>query len=250
MTSLSGRTAVVIGGSSGVGRATVKALISEGVRVTAVARGADRLRTLREEVGDGLATAVGDATDSAFAEHVLRESRPDIVVMAAGITPRMGRVDEIDWDAFSETWNGDLKATFHFLKQALAQPLRPGSTVVIVSSGAAINGSPLSGGYAGAKRMQWLLAGYAQKVSDARQLGIRTIAVLPKQLIEGTTIGAIAAAAYGAESGISREAYMKRFEVPLDADKVASAILTALRGGLKTGVTAIAVTGAGIEPLT
>ena len=44
MTSLRGKSAVVIGGSSGVGEATVKALISEGVRVTAVARGAEKLR--------------------------------------------------------------------------------------------------------------------------------------------------------------------------------------------------------------
>jgi NADP-dependent 3-hydroxy acid dehydrogenase YdfG len=56
MTSLRGKTALVTGGSSGVGKATVKALISEGVRVTAVARGADRLRALEAEVGDGLAT--------------------------------------------------------------------------------------------------------------------------------------------------------------------------------------------------
>jgi NADP-dependent 3-hydroxy acid dehydrogenase YdfG len=62
MTSLRGKSAVVTGGSSGVGKATVKALISEGVRVTAVARGADRLRALEAEVGDGLATLQGVLT--------------------------------------------------------------------------------------------------------------------------------------------------------------------------------------------
>jgi hypothetical protein len=162
----------------------------------------------------------------------------------------MGPLDEFDWESFSETWNGDLKASFHFMKQALTLPLPPGSTVVVVSSGAAIHGSPLSGGYAGAKRMQWLLAGYAQRVSDAKKLGIRMLAVLPDQLIEGTTIGARAAAAYGAMNGITAEAFMKRFNVPLDVGKVASAILAALRGGVTAGVNAIAVSGAGIEPLT
>ena len=43
---------------------------------------------------------------------------------------------------------------------------------------------------------------------------------------------------------------MKRFSVPLDVGKVASAILSALRGGVPAGVNAIAVKGAGIEPLT
>jgi NADP-dependent 3-hydroxy acid dehydrogenase YdfG len=247
MTSLRGKSAVVIGGSSGVGKATVKALISEGVHVTAVARDADRLRTLKTEVGDRLATLQGDATDPAFAERLLHEISPDLVVLAAGVTPKMGRVDEFDWESFSEAWNGDLKASFLLVKQALTLPLRPGSTVVLVSSGAAIDGSPLSGGYAGAKRMQWFLAGYAQKVSDAKKLGIRVLAVLPRP-IDGTTIGAGAAMAYGPMSGTTAEGFMKRIGVSLDS--VASAILTALDRGVPTEINAIAVTQAGIEPLT
>jgi NAD(P)-dependent dehydrogenase (short-subunit alcohol dehydrogenase family) len=246
-TSLRGKSAVVIGGSSGVGKATVEALISDGARVTAVARGADRLRALEAEVGDGLSTLPGDATDPVFVERLLRELKPDLVVLTAGVTPRMGRVDEFDWESFSEAWNVDVKASFLLIKQALTLPLAPGSTVVVVSSGAAIDGSPLSGGYAGAKRMEWLLADYAQKVSDAKKLGIRFLAVLPRP-IDGTTIGARAAEAYGTMSGITSEAFMKRAGVPLE--KVASTILTALRGSVTAGTNAIAVTGAGIEPLT
>jgi NAD(P)-dependent dehydrogenase (short-subunit alcohol dehydrogenase family) len=247
VTSLRGKSAVVIGGSSGVGEATVKALTSEGARVTAVARGADRLRGLEANAGEGLSTLQGDATDPAFVERLLRELKPDLVVLTAGVTPRMGRVDEFDWESFTEPWNVDVKASFLLIKQALTLPLSPGSSVVVVSSGAATDGSPLSGGYAGAKRMQWFLADYAQKVSKAKKLGIRFLAVLPRP-IEGTTIGGRAAEAYGAMSGITSEAFMKRVGVPLD--KVASAILTALGGGVPTGVCAIAVTGAGIEPLT
>ena len=246
MTTLRDKSAVIIGGSSGVGETTVKALISEGARVTAVARGADRLRALAATAGDGLSTLQGDATDSAFVEQLLRNLKPDLVVLTAGVTPRMGRVDEFNWESFSEAWNVDVKASFLLIKQALTLPLAPGSTVVVVSSGAAIAGSPLSGGYAGAKRMEWLLADYAQKVSDAQKLGIRFLAVLPRP-IEGTTIGARGAAAYSAMKGITSEAYMKRVGVPLD--KVVSAILTTLRGGITAETNAIAVTGDGIEPL-
>jgi hypothetical protein len=42
---------------------------------------------------------------------------------------------------------------------------------------------------------------------------------------------------------------MKRFKVPLDADKVGAAIVGALRGDVAQGVTAIEVTGQGVEPL-
>jgi NAD(P)-dependent dehydrogenase (short-subunit alcohol dehydrogenase family) len=247
MTSLQGKSAVVIGGSSGLGESTVKALLFARVRVTAIARSADRLRALEENVGEGLSTLQGDATDPVFVERLLRELKPDLVVLAAGATPRMGRIDEFEWESFSEPWNIDVKASFLLVKQALTLPLSPSSSVVLVSSGAAIDGSPLSGGYAGAKRMQWFLADYAQKASNAKKLGVRFFAVLPRPM-EGTTIGARAAAAYGAMSGITSETFMKRVGVPVE--KVASAILTVLSEGVPAEVCAIAVTRAGIEPLT
>jgi NAD(P)-dependent dehydrogenase (short-subunit alcohol dehydrogenase family) len=251
MTALRGKRAVVVGGSSGVGKATVLALLAEGVHVTAVARGADGLRALEAGAQDGrLATLRGDATDPAVAERLVRDIQPDIAVLALGVTPRMGDVDTLDWEAFSEAWNVDLRASFHFTRQALALPLASGSSLVFLSSGAALGGSPLSGGYAGAKRMQWWLASYAQKVSDARHLGIRTLAVLPKQLIEGTAIGVRAATFYGKLNGTGPEAFMQRYDVPLDTTKVAAAIVTALAGGVPAHVNAIAVSGAGIEPLT
>jgi hypothetical protein len=68
------------------------------------------------------------------------------------------------------------------------------STVFIVSSGAAIDGSPLSSGYAGAKRMEWFLADYAQKVSNAKELGIRFVAVLPRP-IDGSVKALLAGSA-------------------------------------------------------
>jgi NAD(P)-dependent dehydrogenase (short-subunit alcohol dehydrogenase family) len=222
-------------------------LISEGARVTGVARKAEGLVALKAELGENFEAFSGDASEPATAERLLRELVPDLVVLAGGVTPRMGAVDELTWDEFTEAWNSDLKAAFHFVKLALKLPLRPGSTVVSVSSGAAINGSYLSGGYAGAKRMQWLLADYAQKRSDAKQLGIRFLAVLPKQLIEGTKIAATASSTYGATQGISGAEYMKRFDVPLVTEKVAAAILSS--SGFPAGVTALGVTGSAVEPL-
>lgn len=249
MTTPRGKTALVIGGSSGVGRATVQALLAEGVRVTAVARGEDRLRTLAAEAGQGLVTVAGDASEPAFADKLLRDIMPDFVVVAGGVSAQTQVFDAFDWESFSAAWNADLKMSFHLVKQAFALPLRPGSTVVLVSSGAAVNGSPLSGGYAGAKRMQWLLAGYAQKQSDERQLDLRIIAVVPTQLIQGSAIAARASRAYGALAGISAEEYMQRSPVQLTNEMVAAAIVGALRGDVPVGTTAIAVGGGGIELL-
>jgi NAD(P)-dependent dehydrogenase (short-subunit alcohol dehydrogenase family) len=243
------KVALVIGASSGVGKETARALISKGLRVVGVARNAEGLLALKADLGENLETFAGDASRPETAERLLREFRPDLVVLAGGITPRMGRLDELTWEDFTEAWNVDLKAAFHFVQGALRLPLASGSTVALLSSGAAINGSHLSGGYAGAKRMQWMMADYAQKVSDSKQLGIRFLAVLPKQLIEGTKIAAIASTTYGALQGISSAAYMKQFDVPLTSEKVADAVVNGFTGAFAPGVTAIGVTGTGAEPL-
>lgn len=249
METLRGKSAIVMGASSGVGKATARTLAAEGVRVTAVARDGDRLRALRAETPEPLEIVQADASDPSLAARLFGEIRPDFVVLTAGVQPVMGPLDELSWEDFSAAWNSDLKATFHLLRSAISLPLRPGSTVVLVSSGAAINGSHLSGGYAGAKRMQWFLAGYAQKLSDSRKLGIRTLAVLPTQLIEGTNIAAVASSTYGAALGVSGREYLDRFDILLDTQKVADAIVSALRGEVADGVTAIGVSGRGVEPM-
>jgi NAD(P)-dependent dehydrogenase (short-subunit alcohol dehydrogenase family) len=250
MKSLKDRSAVVIGATSGVGLATVKRLVSEGASVVAVARRSDGLGAVAAEFDGAVRTVQADATDAATAERLLREYKPQLVVLAAGVRPQMGTLDEFSWETFSIPWNADVQAAFHLLKAALTLPLAAGGTVAIVSSGAAIAGSPLSGGYAGAKRMQWLMAEYAQEVSDAKKFGIRFFAVLPRQLIEGTEIGITAATNYGASQGLSAaEFFERRWKVPLDADKVGAAIVGAFRGDLADGIAAIGVTGEGVEPL-
>jgi NAD(P)-dependent dehydrogenase (short-subunit alcohol dehydrogenase family) len=54
-----------------------------------------------------------------------------------------------------------VRLTFNWLREALLKPLRPGSRVLLMSSAAATHGSPMSGGYAGAKATIRFMAGYA-----------------------------------------------------------------------------------------
>lgn len=198
--------ALVIGARGGVGSATASALTEAGVQVLAVGR--ER-----------------DTTDPAQVASLLDEAEADLVVVAVGARPHMASIEEQTWESFSTVWDVDVRIAFEVGRAALARPLRPGSTVVIVSSGAGLRGSPLSGGYAGAKRMQMFLASYLQRSANARKLGIRFVALAPKQLLVGTPIGEAAAAAYGAEVGESGETYIQHFPAPLDPSGVASAIL-------------------------
>ena len=84
---------------------------------------------------------------------------PEVLVLVAGANPVMRPLQHQTWETFSVNWHTDVKIAFTWLREALLKPLPPGSRVVVVSSGAAINGSPASGGYAGAKATQRFLAG-------------------------------------------------------------------------------------------
>jgi NAD(P)-dependent dehydrogenase (short-subunit alcohol dehydrogenase family) len=246
--SLQGKVAIVTGGSRGLGRGIVHALAAEGADVWAIARDPAHLEALAREL-PGVHTRSADVTDPEVAAGLLREVRPDIVVLNAGAAPHLAPVHEQSWDEFSRIWDSDVKSTFFFTKEAMSQPLAPGSTVVIVSSGAAIAGSPVSGGYAGAKRMQWFLASYLQQESRRLARGIRFVAVLPKQLVGDTALGAAAAAAYAERAGISPEQLLARFGAPLTPDGFGRQVVALLTDAAYADGTAYGATGTGLEAL-
>ena len=211
--SLKDKNVVVTGGSRGLGLGLVEALVAHGARVTVVARGADALESVRARLD--VATISADVTDETAAHTILADVRPDILVLNAGTEPRMGRLDQLSWADFSAPWETDVKAGLYWLQAALNMPLRPGSRVLVGSSGAAQNGSPLSGGYAGAKRMLWFMAKYANGVSEQKNLGIRFQAVLPLQMVGGTGVGDAGSNAYASVMGIKPEEFLTRFGAPM-----------------------------------
>jgi NAD(P)-dependent dehydrogenase (short-subunit alcohol dehydrogenase family) len=78
---------------------------------------------------------------------------------------------------FAVNWETDVKIALHLSTTALSQPLPAGSSVILISSGAALAASPNSRGYAGAKLAQIFIANYSQKESD--RLGLSTEAQTP-----------------------------------------------------------------------
>jgi NAD(P)-dependent dehydrogenase (short-subunit alcohol dehydrogenase family) len=244
-------SAIVVGGGSGIGRATVLALAAAGTRVWAVGRDRARLEQVRQEAaGPGEVTVRAfDATDAPAMDRLIAEVDPELLVLSAGARARLALIHEQTWESFSAPWNTDLKIAFQVGQTALRRPLRPGSLVIIVSSGAGLQGSPLSGGYAGAKRMQMFLAGYLQRSADAARLGIRFLALVPKQVLAESELGAAVASAYGALGGITPEKFMERFGTPLTPDDVARTIVDVARGELGREGSIVGVSGKGIEPL-
>lgn len=210
---LKDKSIIVTGGSRGLGLGLVEALVAHGARVTVVARGVEALKAVGVRLG--VATISADVTDKAAAHRILDEVRPDVLVLNAGATPRMGRLDQLSWEDFSVVWETDVKAGLYWVQAALNLPLKPGSRILVGSSGAAVTGSQMSGGYGGSKRMLWFMAKYANGVSQEKDLGLRFQAIVPRQMILGTGIGDAAASAYAGSMGITPEQFVARFGAPM-----------------------------------
>ncbi|SDR57080.1 NAD(P)-dependent dehydrogenase, short-chain alcohol dehydrogenase family [Rhizobiales bacterium GAS191] len=224
--SLKDKNVVVTGGSRGLGLGLVEALVAHGARVTVVARDADALESVRARLG--VATSCADVTDETAAHRILAEIRPEILALNAGTKPRMGRLDQLSWADFTAPWETDVKAGLYWLQAALNLPLKHGSRVLVGSSGAGQTGSPLSGGYAGAKRMLWFMARYANAVSEQKGLGIRFQAILPLQMVGGTGVGDAGANAYARAMGIGPEEFLARFPVPMPPREFGEKVVSVL----------------------
>ncbi|MGZ3456853.1 MAG: short-chain dehydrogenase, partial [Polyangiales bacterium] len=140
----------------------------------------------------------------------------------------LGTIDQLTWEDFEKPWQTDVKAGFHWVKEAIALPLPPGSRVLLGSSGAAVKGSPLSGGYAGAKRTLWLLANYANYAIADRNLEIHFQAILPMQIMGDTELGRAGAEAYAKRRGISLEKFFAGFGEQLTPAKVGAHVVSIL----------------------
>jgi NAD(P)-dependent dehydrogenase (short-subunit alcohol dehydrogenase family) len=244
MGSLQGQKVVVIGGSRGVGRSIVEAALSEGATVLAVARGAEALVQLSNET-PGVKTLAVDATKDTAPDLVFAALEPDVLVICAGALAPSAPVHELTWEGFSVNWEMDVKASFLFCKAALRGPLKPGTRVVLISSGAAWSGGPpFAGGYGGAKRAQVFLAGHCQKESDRLGLDLRFMALAPTRIMPGTGVGEAGMDGYAAYTGIQPADFlagMTDMHTPAD---VAQAVVE-LATGTSEG-SSFTVTGSGL----
>jgi NAD(P)-dependent dehydrogenase (short-subunit alcohol dehydrogenase family) len=139
---LSGRVAVVVGGTSGIGRAIALGLADAGADVVASGRRAplvDEVSQAIESRGRRTARVAADVGDTASLEHLrdtcAAELGPaDILVCAAGITRRVPtlEMDEADWDRIIATnVTGVMRACRVFGRDMIAR--RHGKIIAIAS---------------------------------------------------------------------------------------------------------------------
>ncbi len=252
MSELSGKTTIVVGASRGLGHGIATAFAAAGAPVVALSRSAVSFPEPAGAAGP-IRAEVADAGDATVAASLLDRHEPQVVILVAGASPHMRPLQQQTWETFSIHWQTDVRIAFHWLREALLKPLLPGSRVVVVSSGAAVGGSPLSGGYAGAKATQRFITGYAQDEARRAGLDITFTAVLPR-FAPQTGVGRPAVQAYAARAGQSVEEYLgshrRSMGPPVTPEIAGSALVDLVKADAGAIAPGYLLTGTGLQALS
>lgn len=151
------RVAVITGASSGIGAATARILAGQGFHVVAVARRADRIHALAEEIGG--TAIVADVTDDAAVEALASKlSRVDVLVNNAGGARGLEPVTDADLENWRWMWETNVIGTLRVTRALLPKLVDSGDGLIVtVTSVAALEVYDGGAGYTAAKHGQGAL---------------------------------------------------------------------------------------------
>jgi 3-oxoacyl-[acyl-carrier protein] reductase len=218
---LAGKTALITGASSGIGRASALALAREGANLVLTARRGKRLEETAAAVraaGGKAASVVGDAVREETAQECVAEAvrsfgALDILINNVGVGNYKNLVDTSAAE-YDEMMNANVRTGFLFTRHAVPVMIQQGSgTILMISSMAGIYGFAGEAVYCATKFAQ---VGFAQALDkELRPHGIKVGVICPGGVKTEFAIGKGRTEQSVAESGM------------LEAEDVAGAVLLA-----------------------
>lgn len=225
MSKLHGKVALVTGGTTGIGLATVRRFHAEGARVFATGRNPKTLAEARKALPPEVTLIQADSANLADLDRLVAEIRSqaghlDILFVNAGIGAflPLEAADEAHWDAIQSV---NLKGPF-FLAQKALPLLRPGASIVFTTSIVGQKGFPATAAYTVSKAG---LAGLARVLAaELAPKGIRVNSVAPGPITTPiyAKLGMPEEALSGFEAGLRQRVPLQRFGAD---EEVAKAVL-------------------------
>lgn len=154
MNRLSGKRALITGGTTGIGLETARQFLAEGARIAVTGTNPQTLEAARKELGEGALVIQSDAADAAGQKHLAETIAAafgglDILFVNAGIAQLKPLADWSEAD-FDKVFDINLKGPY-FLIQALLPILANPASIVLNTSVNAHIGMPNSSVYAASK---------------------------------------------------------------------------------------------------
>jgi NAD(P)-dependent dehydrogenase (short-subunit alcohol dehydrogenase family) len=218
MTRLNGKTAVVTGGATGIGRAAARRFIEEGAIVFLFGRRQEALDAAVSELGPNARAVRGSVSDLAdldrlYAAVKAERGTLDVLFANAG-TGSLLPLGEITAEHIDETFDTNVKGTIFTVQKAL--PLMgPGGSVILTGSSAGTTGAPAFGVYSASKAAVRNLA--RTWAEDLKGTGIRVNVLSP-----GPTATELAREAVG-EEGLKAFAAMNPMQRMADPSEIGAA---------------------------
>ena len=140
--SLSGKIALVTGGSRGIGFSTGKILSENGATVVITGKDTERLEKAAKKIPNSIAI-VADIRNTNDVKNVVSKTiekfgRLDILVNNAGIFPKIKKLHEIDEDEWNEVLDVNLTGQFRFTKEAIPHLQKTSGSIINISSDAGL----------------------------------------------------------------------------------------------------------------
>lgn len=183
MGSLKGKTAIVSGGSDGIGRAIAERLAAEGAHVVICARNQEKLDATVSAITDAGGSAASTCLDvsdaGAYADMVTKiaaEKGLDILVNNAPHVG-MGMITDTELDDFQQNFKVNMDAPYMGTRAAMAHMVDKGGSIINISS---INGERVMQGMSGYSASKAALLHFTRAAAmEGARAGIRVNAVTP-----------------------------------------------------------------------
>ncbi len=233
---LTGKTAVVTGASSGIGEATARLLAQKGCNVALAARRENRLQDLAAELGEGALAVPTDVTDPAACEALVsravdRFGSVDILVANAGLG-LYGSIPDGNPEDWRRMFEVNVLGVLYATRAAVRHMLDRGSGDIVIVSSLAGRRVPTADGTVYAATKHALTAVAEGLRMDVSARGVRVVNVEP---------GLVRTEFPESTSQSAEQFYAEKEYSPIEAEDVATAVVYAVGQPRRVSISEIIV---------